>query len=75
MPRVKRGSARRNKRKKVLKLTKGFFLGKSSEHFRQVQNVTAANMALVRTRMDEVLYMGTNVATVVDSRVNELWKK
>ena len=29
MPRVKRGSARRNKRKKVLKLTKGFFLGKS----------------------------------------------
>ena len=31
MPRVKRGSARRNKRKKVLKLTKGFFLGKS-EH-------------------------------------------
>ena len=23
-----------------------------SEHFRQVQNVTAANMALVRTRMD-----------------------
>jgi large subunit ribosomal protein L20 len=31
MPRVKRGSARRNKRKKVLKLTKGFFLGKSKE--------------------------------------------
>lgn len=29
MPRVKRGSARRNKRKKLLKLTKGFFLGKS----------------------------------------------
>jgi formiminotetrahydrofolate cyclodeaminase len=30
---------------------------------------------VVRTRMDEILYMGTNVATVVDSRVNELWKK
>jgi len=29
MPRVKRGSARRDKRKKLLALTKGFFLGKS----------------------------------------------
>ncbi|HET7295363.1 MAG TPA: 50S ribosomal protein L20 [Vicinamibacteria bacterium] len=29
MPRVKRGSSRRDKRKKLLSLTKGFFLGKS----------------------------------------------
>ena len=29
MPRVKRGAKRRNKRKKLLALTKGFFLGKS----------------------------------------------
>ena len=29
MPRVKRGAKRRNKRKKLLSLTKGFFLGKS----------------------------------------------
>jgi large subunit ribosomal protein L20 len=29
MPRVKRGSKRREKRKKLLKLAKGFFLGKS----------------------------------------------
>lgn len=29
MPRVKRGSSRRDKRKKLLSLAKGFFLGKS----------------------------------------------
>jgi len=29
MPRVKRGSNRRDKRKKLLSITKGFFLGKS----------------------------------------------
>jgi len=29
MPRVKRGAKRRNKRKKLLAITKGFFLGKS----------------------------------------------
>ena len=29
MPRVKRGSQRRDKRKKLLSITKGFFLGKS----------------------------------------------
>ena len=29
MPRVKRGSKRRDKRKKLLSLTKGFYLGKS----------------------------------------------
>jgi large subunit ribosomal protein L20 len=29
MPRVKRGSKRRDKRKKLLAITKGFFLGKS----------------------------------------------
>ena len=29
MPRVKRGSSRRDKRKKLLSLTKGFYLGKS----------------------------------------------
>jgi large subunit ribosomal protein L20 len=29
MPRVKRGSSRRDKRKKLLAITKGFFLGKS----------------------------------------------
>ncbi len=29
MPRVKRGSSRRDKRKKLLSITKGFFLGKS----------------------------------------------
>ena len=32
MPRVKRGTKRRNRRKKILKLAKGFYLGKSSLH-------------------------------------------
>jgi methenyltetrahydrofolate cyclohydrolase len=27
-----------------------------------------------RTRMDEMLYMGTSVATVIDSKVSDLWK-
>jgi formiminotetrahydrofolate cyclodeaminase len=27
-----------------------------------------------RTRMDEILYMGTSVANVIDSHVNDLWK-
>ena len=32
MPRVKRGSKRTNRRKKILKLAKGYYLGKSNLH-------------------------------------------
>jgi len=32
VPRVKRGTKRRNRRKKILKLAKGFYLGKSKLH-------------------------------------------
>ncbi|MHC5010644.1 MAG: cyclodeaminase/cyclohydrolase family protein [Planctomycetota bacterium] len=33
-----------------------------------------AYVRMTRTRMDEMLYMGTNVAQEIDSRVNDLWK-
>jgi large subunit ribosomal protein L20 len=32
VPRVKRGTKRRNRRKKILKLAKGYYLGKSTLH-------------------------------------------
>jgi large subunit ribosomal protein L20 len=48
MPRVKRGAKRRNKRKKLLALTKGFFLGKSKLYkFAKEATDRAGNFAYV----------------------------
>ncbi len=51
MPRVKRGSKRRNRRKKLLSLTKGFFLTKS-KLYRSAQQAAdrAGNFAYIGRR-------------------------
>jgi large subunit ribosomal protein L20 len=51
MPRVKRGSNRRDKRKKLLSITKGFFLGKSKLYkFAKEAADKAGNYAYVGRR-------------------------
>ncbi len=51
MPRVKRGSSRRDKRKKLLSITKGFFLGKSKLYkFAKEAADKAGNYAYVGRR-------------------------
>ncbi len=51
MPRVKRGSARRQKRRKLLSLAKGYFLGKSKLYkFAKEASDRAGNFAYVGRR-------------------------
>ena len=62
MPRVKRGNKRRDKRKKVLGLAKGYFLNKSKLYRAAKEAVArAGNFAYVGRRRSRLKCLGSGI--------------